>query len=181
MTIEWRTCIQDDNYAVSNTGVVKRIVGGQGTFSGRILRPKKSKKAKFWYFRVALTRNNVSVDYNVHALVCAAFHGPAPTEKHQVAHGDGNPFNNNEANLRWATCAENQADKSIHGTLVQGMACHNSKLTEKDVACIRRWAKAWISQSELARAFGVYQGHISAIVRGRKRKAGLSDTVSVNG
>src|SRR3982751_5117101 len=47
----------------------------------------------------------------VHRMVAEAFHGPAPTPKHEVAHWDGDPANNRAANLRWATSKENKADR----------------------------------------------------------------------
>ena len=40
---------------------------------------------------------------HIHFLVCTAFHGPKPSENHQVAHADGCPSNVRSDNLRWAT------------------------------------------------------------------------------
>lgn len=52
----------------------------------------------------------------VHRAVCEAFHGPAPTPLHEVAHNDGDRSNNRAENLRWATRQENSLDRVRHGT-----------------------------------------------------------------
>lgn len=39
----------------------------------------------------------------VSTLVCSAFNGVAPSEKHQVRHIDGDPTNDTPGNLEWAT------------------------------------------------------------------------------
>jgi len=56
----------------------------------------------------------------VHRLVCAAFHGQAPSNKHNAAHNDGISLHNHSDNLRWATRAENMADCIGHGTQATG-------------------------------------------------------------
>ncbi len=53
----------------------------------------------------------------IHKAVCRAFHGPAPTARHEVAHNDGDRRNNGEDNLRWATRKENAIDATIHGNV----------------------------------------------------------------
>lgn len=54
----------------------------------------------------------------VHRIACEALHGPPPTQKHEAAHncGKGHLGCCNPHHLRWATRAENQADRKIHGT-----------------------------------------------------------------
>lgn len=42
-------------------------------------------------------------------LVCAAFHGPAPSDKPICMHLDEDPSNNIPSNLRWGTQRENLA------------------------------------------------------------------------
>lgn len=41
--------------------------------------------------------------YKVHQLVCLAFHGPPPTPRHEVLHGDEDAHNNRPGNLSWGT------------------------------------------------------------------------------
>lgn len=51
-----------------------------------------------------------------HILVCEAFHGSRPTNRHCVRHLDGNPGHNCSHNLAWGTYRENENDKRSHGT-----------------------------------------------------------------
>lgn len=121
-------------YEVSNVGRVRRIgaakVLAQGDCRG--------------YRTVALLNGgrHTTKCTTVHILVCEAFHGPRPTPKHQVAHADGTRDNNAETNLRWATLAENIADKVRHGTLRFGERHPIAKLTENQVIEIRQRYKA---------------------------------------
>jgi hypothetical protein len=101
----WRPIPGYPGYAVSSHGRVVSAIR-----SGQLL--------KLWtrngYASVQLGAGNPIL--YVHRLVTEAFHGPAPTEKHEAAHWDGNPANNLAANLRWATHSENQLDSVRHGT-----------------------------------------------------------------
>jgi hypothetical protein len=56
----------------------------------------------------------------VHRLVCEAFNGAPAREGLQAAHFDGNVLHNVPSNLRWATSAENAADKERHGRVPRG-------------------------------------------------------------
>ena len=49
-------------------------------------------------------------------VMCKLAHGPAPTPKHEVAHscGKGDEACINPKHLRWATSAENGADRKLH-------------------------------------------------------------------
>lgn len=66
----------------------------------------------------------------VHRLVLFAFHGAAPSPKHQCAHFDGNKLNCKSSNLRWATPKENNEDKVRHGTS-RGHKC--TRLTKDQI------------------------------------------------
>lgn len=46
--------------------------------------------------------------------------------------GDGNMDNNHFKNLRWATCADNHADKHGHGTAYRGYRQRNYKTTQSE-------------------------------------------------
>jgi hypothetical protein len=104
----------------------------------------------------------------VHALVCEAFHGVKPSPQHEVAHNDGVRANNRADNLRWATRAENHADKVAHGTAQRGEANGNSKLTEEEAEEIRADNR---SQTAIAKHYGVSQATIWRIKRGLVWKA----------
>jgi hypothetical protein len=49
----------------------------------------------------------------VHRVVCEAFHGAPPTEKHTVDHIDGNRLNNHKDNLCWLPMSENNKRKGV--------------------------------------------------------------------
>ena len=97
----------------------------------------------------------------VHVIVCETFHGPRPAGK-QVAHENGNVADCRAANLSWKTPVENTADKIRHGTYTQGERHAPAKLTEQQVHEIR--TVAGVSQTALARKYGVTQSCISSIV-----------------
>lgn len=65
------------------------------------------------YNKVDLRRDGERVTASVHVLVAEAFRGPRPKGL-DVAHNDGDPMNNIVSNLRYATRAENEADKKQH-------------------------------------------------------------------
>ena len=162
--IEWRTISVNENYEVSEDGEVRRMSSGPSTYSGRMLKPRKDKKG---YSLVNLSRNGKQKPHRIHRLVVQAFLGNPPTEKHQIAHGDGNPENNHVSNLRWATQKENEADKIIHGKTSRGEKHGNSKLTKDDVGKIRFLISQGHSNTEIAKMFGVDHSHISKIKRGK--------------
>jgi hypothetical protein len=72
----------------------------------------------------------------VDRLVCLAFHGKPPTDKHQAAHKNGLVNQNFPENLYWATAAENCADTARHGSL-KAEQHPRAKLSINDVNEIR--------------------------------------------
>lgn len=116
MTEEWRVIADFPDYAVSSEGRVKRIVPDRSGRVGHILKPRIDR-----YAYLTLYRDAEPSVVLVHRLACTAFHGAPPSARHQAAHGDGDGLNNRETNLRWATPAENEADKLIHGTSGRGL------------------------------------------------------------
>lgn len=89
-------------------GVTASNVGQVKSARGRLLRPAKYGK---------YSDNTIGgKHYGTHALVCMAFHGPAPSSKHVVDHKDRNPENNRPENLHWVTVQENTA-------LAMGIGC----------------------------------------------------------
>lgn len=104
----------------------------------------------------------------VHRLVCEHVNGPAPTEGHEAAHscGRGSDGCVSPRHLRWATGADNQADRLIHGTDCFGEAHPRAKLTEADVRAIRQ-DFGRLNLTELADRHGVTKQNISFVVRRR--------------
>lgn len=110
-----------------------------------------------------------------HRLVCELAHGPPPTPEHEAAHGCNNSLCFNADCLRWATTAENNADKLVHGTHNRGERHNMARLTVSNVREIR--ADLVSTNVALAARFGVSTAHISAI-KSRKYWAWLDEQES---
>ena len=154
--------VLDGRYHVSDLGRVRRALGGSPRARpGTILVQRPDKDG---YLRLTIPRSGKRRTTGVHRLVCEAFQGPAPSPKHQVAHGDGNRANNCAWNLRWALPSENQSDKERHGTVFRGSKSPLARLSEATVLNIRRRYRNGESQQRIAAAVGVSQAHISRIL-----------------
>lgn len=107
----------------------------------------------------------------VHILTCERWHGPKPAPDLEVAHSCGRGSSGCWAgeHLRWATRAENIADRVLHGTSNRGQRHGRSKLTDQDVLAIyRRYRAGGVQQRDLAREFGVSVPTVSMIVHGHR-------------
>jgi hypothetical protein len=106
----WRPVVGFEGvYEVSDHGRVKRIMGGRGAVTGKILslnRLNKKGYATVWLHKFI---NGVQVKkfMTTHHVVAAAFLPPQPTPDHQVNHKDGVKTNNCADNLEWVTNQEN--------------------------------------------------------------------------
>ena len=118
------------SYAVSASGRVGRI----GTSAW--LRPSPAKRGG--YLVVSLWQNGKGRTRPVHQLVALAFHGPRPSPAHEVAHGDGDNLHNHRSNLRWATRAENEADKVRHGRSNRGERNGSARIPDAQIGDIIR-------------------------------------------
>lgn len=163
MTEEWRPLSEFPEYAVSNLGRVMRVKGCRGARAGRVLKQRLNRDG---YPCVTVQSNNrrSRKSYLVNRLVCEAFNGPAPEGDYHAAHADGDRANNRLENLRWASRAENEADKELHGTRMRGEDHASSKLTEEQVKAIRQDTRP---QSAIAREVGVSQSLVCMIRRRR--------------
>lgn len=122
-------------YEVSDHGRLRRAVLYNSSKPGGILRTNPNPQTG--YPRVTLSTKDKKLSIDVHRLVASAFLGPAPSNRHLVAHGDGDKTNNNIANLRWATFEENEQDKELHGRRPKGELVFGAKLSESEVREIR--------------------------------------------
>ena len=102
MTENWKPLL--GKYLISDQGRV------MNTKTARILKPCRSGRAGNQYHAVCLRNNGIAQTLLVHKLVAEAFI-PNPQNKRCVDHIDGDAFNNRLENLRWATHAENQANR----------------------------------------------------------------------
>lgn len=155
-------------YEVSSEGFVYRL--WRITRDGRTLPPRKLKGSASAYVVVTLCDlDGIRDNVGVHRLVCEAFHGPAPSSRHEPNHKDGNKHNNAADNLEWATRSENQKHAADAGLKPHGEHSHLAKLTLRDVRVIRSMlALKTFSQKEIAAQYGVAQTTICKINTGQK-------------
>lgn len=118
------------------------------------------------YPRVTIYRNGKWSQHFAHVIVCEAWHGPRP-DGMEVAHRDNVKTNIHPNNLRWATHAENEADKIEHGTTLRGDRHHQAKLSADQVREIRLRRAAGEMGISLAQLFGVTPQTVSRIVTGK--------------
>lgn len=97
--------------------------------------------------------------------MCILAHGEPPTASHQAAHSCGNPSCVNPMHLRWATHAENMADKEIHGTTNHGERNAKTRLTADDIRAIR---SAPPDLKPLMERYGLSKHGVSKIRSGKR-------------
>lgn len=161
MDERWLPISYAPGYEISDAGRVRRTLPGRKTYPGKILRTTLH---HFGYPRVGLTIAGKKVKFEVHRLVADAFLAASKFEGAEVAHFDGDAANCCASNLRWATHAENEADKLRHGTDARGTRNGSSKLTADAVALIRD-PKASGSATQAAQTFGISWGSVYRIRR----------------
>ena len=85
----------------------------------------------------------------------------------EVRHLCGKAICVNPHHLCWGTRAENERDKLLHGTHNAGERNGRAKLTVAQVREIRRrYATEAVTQTALAREYGVHSSMVSEIVNG---------------
>ncbi len=147
---------------------MKEIPSHPGYFvtkDGRVYSKKSKIFLKHWY-QVGYPTVNFPPRKirTIHSLVMEAYVGPRP-KGYQIAHLDGSTTNNNLNNLKYATAKENNAHKTLHGTMSIGEKHGMSKLDEKTVKFIKENCKT--NQRFWAKEIGISQPTISAIIVGR--------------
>lgn len=125
------------------------------------------------YLRITASCNGALRHPYVHQLVALAFHGEPPAG-HQCAHINGKRDDNRADNLRWATKAENEADKVTHGTRLRGSDMKHAVLTEDMVIYARRYVRRGGQIKDLADLWGINAATVGDAVRG-DRWAHLSE------
>lgn len=155
-------------YAVSEDGTFwsRKIPGHRGEV-GEAWRAIKGRPDKDGYLQVNPSVGGVATNIKIHTVVLTAFCGH-PADGQVCRHLDGDNQNNAISNLAWGTMKENSRDKIVHGTNNNGSRHGQSKLTESQVAEIRRrYASGKVHQRSIAQEFGVSRELISQIVRGQ--------------
>jgi hypothetical protein len=155
----------EDLYQVSDQGRVRRVVGGSGTYAGRVLRLSSS---TYGYSQVCLSRNSCRKHQSVHTLVARAFLGPRPAGL-EVNHKNGIKRDNRVSNLEYVTHGENMKhSRDVLGNW-RGEANGRAKLTDVMVRQIRRsHAEGGITQRALAKQYRISEGQMSQILRRKK-------------
>ncbi len=104
-----------------------------------------------------------------HRIMCTLVNGEPPTDLHETAHSCGNGHLGcvHPGHVRWATRAENHADKLGHGTHARGERCPTVKITEDQARQILA-LKDKMLKKDIAAMFGVTLGHVSNIHLGKR-------------
>jgi hypothetical protein len=124
--------------------------------------PLRPARRRWGHLTVNLSRDGKKTCRFVHRLVLEAFVGPCPAGL-ICCHNDGDPSNNDVANLRWDTHKANSDDMLKHGRRKMGSQI-NAKLIEGDVVEIRRLRAEGVRMGDLAAKYGVTKDNIAAIV-----------------
>lgn len=163
---EWRVCIENPAYAVSNKGRVKRIVSHRYSQNGETL--VKPIKTTNGYLNVVINKPKHTF---VHRLVCRAFHGEPLPEQTDVNHIDNDRTNNCADNLHWCTRKENLHWGKQQGRDNKGERNGQAKLQPDQVREIKRLLRETnLSHSAIGAMFGVSDGAIQFINVGRTWK-----------
>lgn len=159
-------------YQISNEGRCRRMVAGQGTCVGKIVKPKRS-GWKGQYLSFSLSRDNRPSQIYAHRAVLIAFVGAPPTDQHQANHRDGNKHNNHVDNLEWVTPFENQRHRyESLGKTQDGEANGFNKYSENIIRqVITLYNSGSYTQREIARITGVDYRYVNAIVHRRAWKS----------
>lgn len=168
---KWKTIPGFEDYAISRSGIVKRIKRGFNHLIGYIFRPKVDRGG---YLALTLRSNKRAKYFHIHRLVALCFIGPPPSTSHQAAHNDGNKKNNDPSNLRWATPGENTRDRWKHDKFVNGCKGEKhgrSKLSNAQVCMMRYFfERGGTNFSRLGKQFGVTLSYARMICLGLIRK-----------
>jgi len=137
----WRDIPGYRTYEVSNYGRVRRKTAYKKYAVGHLLKSWMEGTKRLYHY-YDLKEDGRKQKVGAHQLVAVVFIGPRPSPKHEVAHWDGDPSNNWDGNIRWATKKENHADVVRHGRIsnvkAHGEDHPSAKLNENDVINIRR-------------------------------------------
>jgi hypothetical protein len=152
----------EGKYQASNEGRIRSIDrrvriahGATRLMQGRILKPAGNRYNPHLY----VTLGHKAAGTPVHQLIATTFLGPRP-EGMDVRHLDGDARNNRADNLAYGTRTDNILDVYRIGRAWR-------KLTAEQALDIYKRLQAGEKGRDLAREYGVREGTISAIKKGR--------------
>jgi HNH endonuclease/NUMOD4 motif len=165
----WKAIDGISSYEVSNFGRVRNSLT-------KLVR--KLKIDRYGYPCLTLRHGGRMYHRTAHVLVCTAFHGPKPSEDHEVNHIDGVKSHNGMANLEWITQIENRRhalrtglaqDFHAYYPPPKGSANPWAKINEREVWEIRSFPKSW-SNRRIAILYGIARSNLGAIRSSNARK-----------
>lgn len=142
--------------------------GTDGSIWTQRIQKIKGSLTAYGYIQVVLPKKHGKKQVtSAHRLVMLAFHGPIPPGL-IIRHLNGVPTDNRLENLAFGTAAENTNDTRRHGRFCYGSRHPMSKLTESQVAEMRRLAKEeGIGGHRLAKRYGIATSLAERIIRGK--------------
>jgi hypothetical protein len=146
-------------YEISDVGAIRNAR------TGKLLKLQQSDSG---YLKARIKAGGTRRAVFAHKAVLEAFVGPAPTERHDAAHVDGNNRNNWVGNLAWKLPEANEADKKRVGTAPTSFTGHKSA---EHVPQVRYMLTLGWSYSEIGRIVGLHRSSVSRIARGLRHKA----------
>jgi hypothetical protein len=165
----WKPIINYEGlYEISNYGRIKRFNKDKRYKLFKILKYKKN-RSRYGYLQTSLYKGGICKYFYISRLVLETFIGPCP-EGMEACHNDGDPSNNFVGNLRWDTHKNNEKDKILHNTIVNGSKILWAKLSGTDIPKIRKMHKDGISTKEIANIYNVSLGAIKGIIYNRNWK-----------
>lgn len=156
----WKDMVGHENlYQISNLGnIYSKLVN-------RIVKSSYDDKG----YKIRTHRENGKVYVTkVHRAVALAFI-PNPENKPFVNHKNGIKDDNALTNLEWVTGSENQTHNVAMNPNRRGVGHSSSRLSVENVRYIRLNPDS-LSQTALAKKFGLHQSRISEIKTGRTYK-----------
>lgn len=156
----WRDMVgHEDKYQISNLGNI------YSKLSNRVV--KSSFDDKGYKIRTHKSNGKVYV-VKVHRAVALAFL-PNPENKPFVNHKNGVKHDNSLTNLEWVSGKENQQHNVSINPKRRGAGHWSAKFTTEDVVYVRSNPDK-LSQTDMAKRFGVHQSRISQIKNNRTYK-----------
>jgi len=144
----------------------KMVWNGKGTYSkkGRILKQSKSING---YMYVSIKANGKFIKQRIHRLVAQTFISN-PDNLPEVNHKDNNPLNNNVSNLEFCTHKYNTTYREKYGTPAKECV-PKSPVFAVNLSTLE--VLHFSSQHEAGRELEIFQSHINAVIKGKRKQA----------